>query len=403
MAVTVNKQPQAYMPAYNDQYFEFTSDQTGQDNFVFEIRCEELETGRTQTYRVPVVNGTTGAKFNARAFSSAGITSQLNDYDNTEAWRNYNLLGSIRVNIGETYDDSPEYHPGSDYDYKVWNGSFRMMTFKDLSHNSWVFNAALDVTSILSSTVQERVVSDQSTFIHLINRNADLLESMIVRFRDSQLNDLGTIGINNPFSGTGYVEDEYLCIDVGPERIQTYAGGLVSGTPFPSGTVYYDVELFWDNGVTTELAFKKRYELICEPTFTVYPVHYLSRSGAFDTCLFSKQSLKIDSNDKTKVSRYRYLGGNDATNGQAFMDDTVLTSLNTERFRLNTFPLSVDEIEKYRDLIDSSVWYLETASGEYTPVVCDDANYEVLKRHNRQQKILTANFRLAHSDNRQSL
>lgn len=402
MAVTITKQPQAYMPAFNDQYFEFTSNQTAQDGFFFDVRCEELETGRTQRYLIAAENGTTGAKFNARVFAQAGITSQLNDYDNTEAWRNYNQLGSIRVNIGETYDASPDYYAGTDVDYKVWNGCFRGQDFKNLNHQSWIFNAPTDNTSILSSELQEKVVNDQSTFIHLINRNSDLLESIIIRFRDSNLNSLGTIGIDNPYSGLGYFEDEYLMIDVGPNRLLTYAGGLVSGTPFPTGTVYYDVELFWDNGVTTQLAFKKRYELICEPTFTVYPIHYLARSGSFDTCLFSKQSLKIDSNEKTNVVKYRY-SNSSVTNPQVFMDETVLNNLTTERFRLNTFPLSEEELEKYRELVDSSVWYMETASGVFTPVVCEDTNYEVLKRHNRRQRILSATFKLANANSRQSI
>lgn len=405
MSVTINKNPQGYMPAYNDNYFEAESDQTAQPGFMFDVRLEELETGRTQEYRIPPIYGTNEIRFDAGPFARAGLTSRLMDYDNSQGWRNYNRLGSIRVNIGETYDGSPEYHAGSNFDYKVWNAQFRKQYFKTYNQNNWIFNADTNNVKVLSSTVKEKVVANQSTFIHLINRNAAYLEGIRITYRDINLNTISSSIIYNLSAGSGLFEDEYLCIDIGPNRIQTYDGGIVTGAPFPTGTVYYDAELAWANGSPLSNQYEqfiKRYQIVCEPTFTVYPIHYLSRSGAFDTCLFSKQSLKIDSNEKTNVLSYRYLGGNDSTNGQAFMDDTVLSSLTTERFRLNTFHLNEDEIEKYRELIDSTVWYMEVSAGEYVPVVCEDASYEVKLRHNRGQKILTANFKMANKDGRQN-
>lgn len=148
------------------------------------------------------------------------------------------------------------------------------------------------------------------------------------------------------------------------------------------------------------------FEIICEPLYTVYPVHFLNKYGGFETKLFSKVSRKTY---PVKKSDYGKLAYNVDSNGVVTTKNSngvynetrsVYASQFEEKMVLNSDFITDQEYIWLAELVFSPMVYLEDG-GYFFPVKITDSNYEPKKVINDDLTNLTINLEFGNQLNTQ--
>jgi hypothetical protein len=137
-----------------------------------------------------------------------------------------------------------------------------------------------------------------------------------------------------------------------------------------------------------------RYNVICEPRYQKYNIHFLNRYGGFDTKLFSKVSRKTIDVAKSSFSQLPYkIDSNGAVsynnaNGVYHETKSTYSSQYTEKLILNSDLLNDAEYTWLADLIISPLVYVEM-NGYFVPCSITQSNYEFKKVVNDKLTNLT--------------
>lgn len=135
-------------------------------------------------------------------------------------------------------------------------------------------------------------------------------------------------------------------------------------------------------------------DLICEPKYTTYSIHFLNRFGGFETKDFTKVSRKTLDIEKKDFGKLPYtVDGSGVVsyfNANNVYNETrsVYASQYKERMTLNTDILSDAEYTWLADLVLSPMIYLEM-DGYHIPIVISRNNYEFKKVINDKLTNLT--------------
>jgi hypothetical protein len=167
----------------------------------------------------------------------------------------------------------------------------------------------------------------------------------------------------------------------------TVLNALQAGT-INASTRYYTVEIGSES---------YRIDLICEPIYTVYPVHFLNKYGGWESKLFNKLSrrtIDIARKDYGKIS-YTVDGSGVVskrnTNGVYNETRSVYASQFTEKLTVNSDILTDAEYAWLEQLVVSPMVYLQDGS-YFFPVVIKESNYEPKKVINDDLTNLTMSF-----------
>lgn len=122
-------------------------------------------------------------------------------------------------------------------------------------------------------------------------------------------------------------------------------------------------------------------EVICEPMYENYPIHFLNQFGGWETFNFHKVSRKQYEIDRKTWQRpaYRVDGsGVVSLSGSGIMhaQKSVFASKSVEKLRVSTDLLSDAEYRWLAQLVASPMVYLQEGSTLY-PVTIEETNYEV--------------------------
>lgn len=402
--ITISNRPKDYSPAFNSLMFEFTSDQTAQPNFFYYILCTDELTGFTQVYKKPVEQGSF-QYFDASVFAADFIESELRPTTGNPlsyGFKTYNLVRPITVNIGESYDGSPEIHSGTDEVVNVWNASLYKRDFFTYQEAEWIFE--LGSPAILSSLVDEDVYEDYSTFIHLINKGSSGFVGLKIESLSNTGSVLQTSYIPNPYYGESPVEHEYLCIDVGVRSLSLINSGLVTGTypPLAANAYAYNVYV-GDSDSPSVYTLKKTYTIKTCSNFDVYVIHYLARSGAFDTIVFDKNTYRSIDVTKEEFDQYYYQQANISNNenSQAFGVTKQTNVVEEETLNLNTGWITADQRAKYAELISSTLCYWDRGTDGMLEVRPTKRSWDVTKRVKGKKENLFCEFKIASKESRQ--
>lgn len=148
------------------------------------------------------------------------------------------------------------------------------------------------------------------------------------------------------------------------------------------------------------------FKIICEPQYTVYPIHFLNQYGGFDTKLFSKVSRRTYDIVRKDYGHQPYTIDSDgqpsykSTNGVYNEQRSTYSSQFKEKMVLNSDLLTDQEYAWLRDLIVSPMVYLED-NGYCFPAVITDSNYEAKKVINDDLTNLTLNIEFGNQLNAQ--
>jgi len=157
--------------------------------------------------------------------------------------------------------------------------------------------------------------------------------------------------------------------------------GIIAGS-----TKYYTVKI--------GTASLYQFNLVCEPRFETYTLHFLNKFGGFETKEFTKVSRKVLAITKTDFGKLPYSvdvsGVVSYYNSNSVYNETaaVYASQYTQKLTLNSDSLSDEEYAWLSELILSPLIYIEQ-SGYFMPVAIISNNYEFKKHVNDKLTNLT--------------
>lgn len=180
--------------------------------------------------------------------------------------------------------------------------------------------------------------------------------------------------------------------NLSPTVLNTVYPGVI-----PLGVAsYYTVE-FSTPVIATDRVM--RFNLVCEPKYEVFTVHFLNKFGGFESRDFTKVSRKVLDIERSEFGRLgwemdssgvvTYKNSNNVYNDKR----TVFSTQYTEKMTLNTDILTDNEYTWMADLILSPMVYIELKDDGgtvyFVPCVISENNYEFRKRINDKLTNLT--------------
>jgi hypothetical protein len=182
-------------------------------------------------------------------------------------------------------------------------------------------------------------------------------------------------------------------LNVAPGLINILMPGFID-----SGTIYYTVKI----GATSIY----RFDVTCEPKFTVWRLHFLNQYGGFDTRDFTKVSRKGLTITKTDFGKLPYTVNSDGSvtyfNSNKVYNETRATyaSQYNEKYTLNTDILTDDDYVWLAQLVLSPLVYFEQV-GYFTPIAIVQTNYTFNKVINDKLTNLTIEVQFGEQYNAQ--
>jgi hypothetical protein len=192
-----------------------------------------------------------------------------------------------------------------------------------------------------------------------------------------------------PYTPTASSSNEMQLFNVAPTAINAAVPGFIN-----SSIDYYTVE-FNTTNITGDSIY--RFNLVCEPKYEVYTVHFQNRFGGFESKDFTKVSRRKVNIEKSNFGSSAYLinasGLPEYFNAQKVYRETnkVYAGAWKESMTLNTDLLRDDEYAWLEDLIFSPICYIEI-EGYFFPMTITDTNYEAKKVINDDLTNLTINI-----------
>lgn len=179
--------------------------------------------------------------------------------------------------------------------------------------------------------------------------------------------------------------------NVSPYRINEVSPGFIN-----EAIDYYTVEFSTTNIIDDSIY---RFDLICEPKYEVFSIHFMNQYGGFETKNFTKVSRKSIEIERTGFESLNYtidpntgiIGYHNAST--AFSETKInYATLFTEKLILNTDILSDQEYVWLRDLVLSPKIFIEFPGPIYYPILIKETNYELRKTINDDLTNLTLTF-----------
>lgn len=159
-------------------------------------------------------------------------------------------------------------------------------------------------------------------------------------------------------------------INVAPVALNALQAGTINAS-----TTYYTVQI----GTQTY-----RFNIICEPFYTCYMVHFLNKLGGFESKLFNKVSRRSIDISKKDFGKVPYTVDSDGVvsykNANGVYNETraVYSVQFVEKLILNTDLLTDEEYVWLEELIVSPMVYLQDGA-YFFPVILKENSYEPRK------------------------
>ena len=389
MAITTHQIPDGYTTGYNDQIYVVSSNQVGNSDFQYKFVCTDDITSSSITYTVPKYPVTAQGIFDAKIFSKKYLKHYIpnNQYGwqvCTDAFR------KIEVEFREYYGgNTVAASPPLTDDYFIWNGVLRTKDWVNYNSSDYVYtnnNVSPSVLNhiTLNKIYRQKTFENKSLFLYFLC-DASPITGIQIDTYDANGSFIATSTIANPFSIPANYTEQYVCIDIGHKGLSQISSGLVTGA-YPiitSNVVSYNIS---DTSLINQ-TFYAEIDIECEPTYDVYPVHYLSTTGAFETVYFNKASILSERAEKTYYRQNPYrLVGNTYSYDTFTPHERVLASAGQEALQLNTDWLTEAEIAVHRELYTSPLVYVDFGLDGLVPYKVIDTEVQVLKDFNQKAK-----------------
>jgi len=423
MAITLLSQPYTVMASFNSNYYKFTSTNSGLAGFKYLIRVNITGLGinYTQNYEVTPITGVAGY-FDAQPVAGLLPVARLEATEYGETWK-LQPTAIMTVEFAEFWTAAGPQPYNVTHIYQVWGASKNTIDlFKTQADAAfayvWPANGSVTNADVLKSQMQnlitEKVYEDTSTYYSVWNYNSGNFYGLAIQVLDLQGNQISTSEIWNPDFNGGVPSNGHLMIDLGMSSLRSIVPNLGANPILPTGIDFtYKVSFLYDLGAGPRSVFLKEYVPTCSPTFPVYPIHYKSRLGAWETCIFAGNSIESLTREATVYEQFNRVEANVLNTSSGIYNPLYANSIEKIRniktgriLELNTLWLTTEEVDKYKDLFDSPQVYTSVKMNDNTNLIIElrpiPNTYIVNKRHNKKKFQLNMSFKFANIENRQA-
>ncbi len=322
MAITISQQPQAFTPAYNDQYITALSNQLAQPDFKYKVEVDVTYvlngTPTTSTYiyyHVPRPDGT--LVFNAMETVKNFINHFMkpNEFNIVEC---VNSKVDVSIDIIETWTGSTG--TTSTITYKAWNASLTEKQAHNSNYNYIDFtstNSAIKVHNVGNSGIlPNNIVTMKQDVLLQFVKPADLFRI------DYRVIDTNGVDILDSYTYTGSMTTNKIYqINASPQ--------LAINQSFTIAEDYFIQVVFLKSNLTTVIgSYTFKVGSLCTK-HEVNRIYYLNRNGGISSFPFEMLSTQTIDSKTSEVS----LGNKELISG-------VYTSL---PYKHETFTVSTEE------------------------------------------------------------
>lgn len=410
MAITLIQDPTSvspsrlHTPAYNDQWFTATSNQTSSANFQFyvttTIHYYNGTSWTTKVYNDAINNPPDGIlRFNVRSYTESFIKHNIPL--TTSGWsRCTNGCLKVVVNVGERYGSTPTIYTGTNKTYYVWNAGLSFNEDVGFTPVNYICSNG-SAFQILNDQPDTRLNYYQNGYIYMIANGDNVFKEAVVTTTDNVLTTL-SFTVSNPYYNTGNWYDRYVAFNLNPYYLKLLGGA--NWVAVSNSIVYIE---FKDNAGVTRKTVSYTLDALCSKYYK-YSILYLNNKGAFDWMGFELVSEENYAIERTKVRLNPYTDPS-ATGFMALTnssgDTATYTSQYIKSLKLNTDWITETQSNQLKALVTSPVIYvqdLEVSSNQFVyPAVSSDNKYNRLRNFNGKLFNLVGTFEIAQQSYRQ--
>jgi hypothetical protein len=371
MAVTITGEPQNYTTASNPVVFEFSSDETAQDNF--SLIVELTVNGSIHSFHQVFPESANFGKFDCSAILRTIVFSELIS-DGSFQTPYTNAVASYSVTVTEKYGTPPiEYEPYSATSSTLYvtNGSLRHADWLAYNFQDYDFSFTVDSLFLTLFPRTSTYFCGLTESIFVANISASTVAS------DFTVSLYDTSDVLIVQTTTAGLQANLLLIDASPTSI--VANTTTTDANF-STCYYYTIQLSL-SGANTEL-FKIYIDTECSQ-YTSRRLHWLNKLGAWDSYSFTKYS-----EESSNIKTFDYQKNEGVWSATNTFDYGLVngSSFSGTKSVNDTMRINTDWIkeEKHnwlmRSLLESPSVYLEISQGVFEPVRVNNKKYTLKQK-----------------------
>jgi hypothetical protein len=371
MAVTIETEPTSIQPASNPCVFDFSSDQTAQDSYTFQL--ELTINGAIHSYHDIYATSDNYGKFNCSEILRSVVFSNL-IVDGTVATSYDDAICSYSIRVIDKYGTPPAQQGSwtSSTTRYAFNGSLRHIDWIDfdyLDYDTSIGNSKLALTSFPRDSYY--YCGDlESMFLGILNSGNGTITITLGLYDTTGSAIGGTVVVSFVTSG------RLLVADVSPQVL--IANSSKTQADFDSA-YYYQIAF---KGTYTSEQFKIYIDRECSQ-YTSRRLHWLNKFGVWDSYTFNKyseDSSTITTNgyqvekgnwSDSNVWTYNKYNGESATYAKTAKDTLTLNSDWIKEDKHNWL---------VRELYESPKVYLEESQGVFELVNPQISSYTLKQK-----------------------
>lgn len=382
IGVTINQQPQLYMPAGNPHLWTFSSTNEALPGHQFKVLVMDVITTEALVYDIPSTP-IGGAFFDSSTYAKARVDNYIPSTGGAmlTGWRTATGIRQIKVSIGEEWTGQTPLFL-ADIFYYTWNGCLGTRAFSTYNYTDFVFNLGAARYRHFNGPVYDTAYLDRSNLIYVLSEPSQGITGITI----TTINAAGAVIASTPFlnstSASANYRDQYRCIDVGPKGL----GGIIT-----AATVRYTV--------TANSVLIKDFSLNCAARYIPITVHYLARNGAFLSCNFDLISEPKQNRSETTFQQNPLVY--DGTNYGYTPDSSQTKALQVatqDVIKLNSNWITDEQVTVYEGLFSSPLCYIQDADSRMRAVRLVTNSYSKLPHYEKQLFQLNMDFEFCYQN-----
>lgn len=413
MAITIKNAPATYTSAHGDIVFvvyeatKATDPTTYPDyHYICDVYIASTQVASLKAYPHPtnkmgifsvgnIIRSYVAAIFNPTANVLKAQELGLDEFRVAATMKfgeEYEVSGVMTLTSNVTVDSARVYY--NHYNGRLLGSTTNLGNVADAPAT----NRTIGVTTAPPSFGYPVYTGNKNNFVPFFNTTTDAVNVLVESFYKN-----GTAIASDTFTVTPAAANDLLILNLSPTALNTLTPNLI---PLNT-TAYYHVSFLSTNRGVDKLM---RFDLVCEPKYEVYTLHFLNAYGGFESRDFTKVSRKVIDTERHEFGKLGYTidasGVVSYKNANNVYNETrsIYATNYKEKLTLNTDALNDAEYRWLADLILSPMVYVEMYDAGQTyhiPCVITNNNYDFRKRVNDSITNLTINIEYGEQFNSQ--
>jgi len=291
MAITINQAPQAFTPSDNDLMYVFTSNQTGQANFSFEVDLVVDGVVVTTDQLFPRIGGTTNYNVKelvAPLFDDPNINTDISA--TADLMQSMDVFKEINIVVREIYGNPPTVQDTATSSVSgVWKAALSDLQFID--YDSTIYTPPGDDKLFLTNFPREHkywIDIEKSNYISFYLPVNEPVQLGVQTFDQS-----GASISQFAYNLGARTKDVYI-LNVSPKEL--------TAVNF-SNAAYYEIQVRYGTLPSVVVALETFRFYINRPCIKDRTVYFINKLGGVDSWIFNKRKTSNRTFDRAVLER----------------------------------------------------------------------------------------------------